>query len=234
MSCESWDTNEEYDILSKPIQGCLLDPISCYLGENKEKYLTHPYASPLFGDFSGLPPMLIQAGDAEVLRDEAVLLAHKASLAGVKVKHELYEDGVSLRSCFSTQCRTFSQCFFFCRCLFYSKQVHAFQTYPFLDVSRKAHLSCREFIKEQFPEWQTSFPETPEGQEDIDDVYSDGIDSAEGGWAGGETSQDGGAIVSRAGSRRSFSRSCFILLYLLFIPVVVLLTRHLYLSLVSP
>ena len=67
-----------------------------------EKYLTHPYASPLFGDFRGLPPMLIQAGDAEVLRDEITLLAYKASLAGVKVRHELYEDAVSLYSYFQT------------------------------------------------------------------------------------------------------------------------------------
>jgi acetyl esterase/lipase len=100
MSCESWDSNAKYDVLSKPVQGDLLDPITCYLGEHMEKYLTHPYASPLFGDFSGLPPMLIQAGDAEVLRDEITLLAYKASLAGVKVRHELYEDAVSLRSYF--------------------------------------------------------------------------------------------------------------------------------------
>lgn len=98
MSCESWDSNAKYDILSKPIQGNLLDPITCYLGEHMEKYLTHPYASPLFGTFSGLPPMLIQAGDAEVLCDEITLLAYKASLAGVKVRHELYEDAVSPRS----------------------------------------------------------------------------------------------------------------------------------------
>jgi acetyl esterase/lipase len=61
-----------------------------------ERYLTHPYASPLFGDFSGLPPLLIQAGESEVLRDEVTLLAHKATLAGVQVMHELYEDAVSL------------------------------------------------------------------------------------------------------------------------------------------
>lgn len=60
-----------------------------------EKYLTHPYASPLFGDFRGLPPLLVQSGEAEVLRDECTLLAHKATLAGVKVRHELYEDAVS-------------------------------------------------------------------------------------------------------------------------------------------
>jgi len=112
MSCESWDSNAKYDVLSKPIQGNLLDPITCYLGEHMEKYLTHPYASPLFGNFSGLPPMLIQAGDAEVLRDEITLLAYKASLAGVKVRHELYEDAVSLCS-YSQPLPGLSQDFFF-------------------------------------------------------------------------------------------------------------------------
>lgn len=38
-------------------------------------------ASPLFGDFTGLPPLLIQSGEAEVLRDEQILLAHKATLS---------------------------------------------------------------------------------------------------------------------------------------------------------
>lgn len=56
----------------------------------------HPYASPLFGDFQGLPPLLIQVGDAEVLRDEIALLAHKAFIAGVHVRYELYEDAVSI------------------------------------------------------------------------------------------------------------------------------------------
>jgi acetyl esterase/lipase len=60
-----------------------------------ERYLTHPYASPLFGDFTDLPPLLIQAGESEVLRDEVTLLAHKATLAGVQIMHELYEDAVS-------------------------------------------------------------------------------------------------------------------------------------------
>lgn len=72
-----------------------MNPVALYLGEKAEQYLTHPYVSPLFGDFKGLPPLLVQAGDAEVLRDEIALLAHKATLAGVQVSHELYEDAVS-------------------------------------------------------------------------------------------------------------------------------------------
>lgn len=94
MSCESWESNAQYDIVPMPQPGDHLNPIACYLGEHMEKYLTHPYASPLFGDFKGLPPLLIQAGEVEVLRDEITLLAHKATLAGVEVRHELYEDMV--------------------------------------------------------------------------------------------------------------------------------------------
>lgn len=95
MSCESWDSNAPYDVVPFPTADNHMNPIALYLGENIEMYLTHPYASPLFGDFKGLPPLLIQAGDAEVLRDEIMLLAHKATLAGVQVRHELYEDAVS-------------------------------------------------------------------------------------------------------------------------------------------
>jgi len=95
-SCDSWDSNASFDIVPIPSNGDHLDPVACYLGSNMERYLTHPYASPLFGDFTGLPPLLIQAGESEVLRDEVTLLAHKATLAGVQIMHELYEDAVSL------------------------------------------------------------------------------------------------------------------------------------------
>lgn len=94
MSCDSWDSNAPFDIVPFPPPDDPLNPVALYLGTDMEKYLTHPYASPLFGDFKGLPPMLIQGGDSEVLRDEITLLAHKATLAGVEVRHEMYEDCV--------------------------------------------------------------------------------------------------------------------------------------------
>ncbi len=95
LSCESWESNAMYDVVPFPMMDSHMNPIALYLGEQMEKYLTHPYASPLFGSFEDLPPLLIQAGDAEVLRDEISLLAHKASLAGVPVRHEEYDDAVS-------------------------------------------------------------------------------------------------------------------------------------------
>ncbi|KAH8120067.1 Alpha/Beta hydrolase protein [Phellopilus nigrolimitatus] len=122
MSCDSWDTNACYDIVPPPKPGDHLNPISCFLGEDLEKYVMHPYASPLFGDFQGLPPLLIQAGDAEVLRDEIALLAHKAFMAGVHVRYELYEDAV-----------------------------HVFQTFPFSSGSLRAFLACRDFVKIELP-----------------------------------------------------------------------------------
>ncbi len=48
-----------------------------------------------------LPPLLIQSGDSEVLQDEITLLANRAELAGVKVRHEEYQDGVRVFSLFS-------------------------------------------------------------------------------------------------------------------------------------
>ena len=99
LSCDSWDLNAAYDVVPFPPDNHM-NPIAMYLGEHMEQYLTHPYASPLFGDMHGLPPMLIQAGDAEVLRDEITLLAHKAKLAGVEVQHELYNDAVRELQCY--------------------------------------------------------------------------------------------------------------------------------------
>lgn len=97
LSCPSWDTNAAYDIVPIPGPTAHLHPVVMYLGDGLDEYLTHPYASPLFGNFDGLPPLLIQCGEAEVLRDEVMLLSLKASLAGVHVQHEMYEDAVRIQ-----------------------------------------------------------------------------------------------------------------------------------------
>jgi monoterpene epsilon-lactone hydrolase len=48
----------------------------------------HPYASPLYGNPSGLPPVLIQVGSDEILRDDAVRMAERLRDAGGDVKLE--------------------------------------------------------------------------------------------------------------------------------------------------
>lgn len=52
----------------------------------------HPDVSPLFADFTGFPPLFLQAGRSELLRDEAIRTAHKAHAAGVDVELELWPD----------------------------------------------------------------------------------------------------------------------------------------------
>ncbi|MHA1671241.1 MAG: alpha/beta hydrolase [Promethearchaeota archaeon] len=61
---------------------------SLYARNNNRK---NPYISPVYAEFDGLPPLLIQVGSIEVLRDEAILLAEKAKTSGVDVTLEVYE-----------------------------------------------------------------------------------------------------------------------------------------------
>lgn len=51
---------------------------------------TDPDVSPLFADFTGFPPLFLQAGSTELLRDEAVRTAEKAFAAGVDAELELW------------------------------------------------------------------------------------------------------------------------------------------------
>ena len=50
----------------------------------------HPYASPLYGDASGLPPTLIQVGSDEMLRDDSVRMAEKLKAAGCEVEIDIW------------------------------------------------------------------------------------------------------------------------------------------------
>ena len=52
----------------------------------------NPLASPLYGDLAGLPPLLIQAGAPEVLRDDSTRLAERARAAGVPVAFSLWQN----------------------------------------------------------------------------------------------------------------------------------------------
>lgn len=51
-----------------------------------------PYASPLFGEFEGLPPLLIQVGDTELLLDDSTRVATKARAAGVRVELDIWRN----------------------------------------------------------------------------------------------------------------------------------------------
>ena len=48
--------------------------------------LTHPYVSPVFGDFTGLPPFLVHAGEREVLHDDGKRVVEKAVETGIDAR----------------------------------------------------------------------------------------------------------------------------------------------------
>lgn len=50
----------------------------------------NPSISPVFGDLHGLPPLLIHAGEEEILRDDAVRIASLARSSDVDVRLEIY------------------------------------------------------------------------------------------------------------------------------------------------
>jgi acetyl esterase/lipase len=60
---------------------------SRYLGKADAR---DPLASPVFGDYQGLPPILIQSGDEEMLRDDSIRVAIKARGDGVPVELEVW------------------------------------------------------------------------------------------------------------------------------------------------
>lgn len=86
-SCE---TRAEQDPMIHPIG--LRGMGRLYVGENGN--LRDPLASPLLAPQHGLPPMLVQAGDWEVLRDDATRLTHEIHAAGGEVTLSIWPEMV--------------------------------------------------------------------------------------------------------------------------------------------
>ena len=76
-----------------------IDPVISkkYLDRMANLYLaktpnTSPLASPLYGELSGLPPLLVQVGSAETMLDDSRRFVEKAKEAKVDVQIEVYKD----------------------------------------------------------------------------------------------------------------------------------------------
>ena len=75
-----------------------VDPMFCgaaiaraaqvYLGDSPA---TDPYASPVYADLHGLPPLFMMAGSTEVLLDDSQRVANNARAAGVDCEFEVWE-----------------------------------------------------------------------------------------------------------------------------------------------
>jgi acetyl esterase/lipase len=62
-----------------------------------------PLASPVFGDLSGLPPLLIHVGSEEALLGDSLLLAERAGHARVEVRLEVWPEMIHVWHAFSGQ-----------------------------------------------------------------------------------------------------------------------------------
>jgi len=89
-----------------------------YLDEHTDP--THPYVSPLFGDYHEMPPILLQVGDFEVLLDDSTRLAKHATKQGCEVTLQIWD-----------------------------KMPHVFQGFvPFLPTAAEAIAEIGEFIRQ--------------------------------------------------------------------------------------
>ncbi len=84
---ESMETRADADPMVGK-EGLLLSA-KTYLGGSDPRA---PLAAPLYADLRGLPPTLIQVGDAEVLLDDSTRLAGIAREAGVHVEMDVWDD----------------------------------------------------------------------------------------------------------------------------------------------
>ena len=88
-SGDSIETRADEDPMLGDITGLEL-MVEAYVGPGGDKKA--PLASPLFADLSGLPPLLLQVGTAEVLLDDSTRLAERAKAAGVEVTLDVWQD----------------------------------------------------------------------------------------------------------------------------------------------
>jgi monoterpene epsilon-lactone hydrolase len=83
---ESMTTNERYDYVGR-------DALRVFAKRFvREHELRNPLAAPLYADLRGLPPVLVQAGGAETLLDDARRIAARARDAGVDLSLEIERD----------------------------------------------------------------------------------------------------------------------------------------------
>ena len=87
LTGESLRTRAEAEVMVKPAG--MAETVALYLNGADPR---HPYASPLYADLRGLPPILIHVGDAEVILDDSTRFADRAKAAGVDVTLEVWDE----------------------------------------------------------------------------------------------------------------------------------------------
>eukprot|EP00834_Sanchytrium_tribonematis_P005442 NODE_329_length_9526_cov_0.701708.p1 type:complete len:390 gc:universal NODE_329_length_9526_cov_0.701708:6629-7798(+) len=118
LSCtgDSFQSLNNLDFLNNELQIHALLAGYCSMTNLDLDLLFHPEISPIYGDLSKLPPILIQTGGVEALLDDNKMLASKIRQNGNIVEHQIYP-----------------------------KMPHIFQTMPF-QVSKIALAKVKLFI----------------------------------------------------------------------------------------
>ena len=94
---ESMAANDHLDDFIK--YGGLSARAQSYLGGADPK---HPWASALFADLTGLPPLLVHVGSADTLLDDSTRLVDVAEKAGVDVTLKIWDDMVHVWQAFAS------------------------------------------------------------------------------------------------------------------------------------
>ncbi len=89
LASESIRSQAENELYMHP--GCLPEFVRLYVGDHDAH---DPLISPVFGNYTGLPPLLIQVGEYEVIRDDSIRVAEKARADGVRVYLEVWRGQV--------------------------------------------------------------------------------------------------------------------------------------------
>jgi epsilon-lactone hydrolase len=118
MRGASYESRAAADIFSKPEQ--LATMARTYLGRNQSA--TASSASPVDADLTGLPPILIHAGDDDITLDDSFLLADRARRHGVDVRVQVWKG-----------------------------MFHHFQMFSDLPESRESLIELGKFIMERVP-----------------------------------------------------------------------------------
>jgi acetyl esterase/lipase len=94
---ESIETKAELDPFVTPEDGEFMAKM--YLKDADPK---NYFASPLYANLQGLPPIYIQVGTSEILLDDSVRLAEKAKKAGVELELDVWEDMIHVFAAFAS------------------------------------------------------------------------------------------------------------------------------------
>ena len=92
-----------------------------YVGGD-ERRLTHPWVSPVYGEYTGLPPLYFQVGSTEILLDDSRRAVERARAAGVSAELEVWKE-----------------------------MPHGWQGLPYTPESQRAIDRAADFVRERCP-----------------------------------------------------------------------------------